>query len=373
MYGHAYLPRLLFTLTLIPFLHFQRHHLASACFALFLVAMLLMRSFASPWLLVGWAALLGGFFLSDKNTIPRPLLLALVGLLLLHVTAIPGSIFWGNGNWEITAGVVLWMAPALLLCFGGTLNVLPWLMPVWFIHAGMIIFQGFTDVRSIPASAVLIPGLTPTGLTNNGNLAAGFLVLGLIYMLTSRHKWAAAPLMMALLFTGSRWGVLICVVAILLMAVANRIDGRTLAMGALGLIAAFLLIGLITPYGYRIAGYESFAAIVHSMNGDVATRLAMPHLPSFLPAGIAEHPGLHNVPLRIAVENGILAAGLWVLISGWALTRQVGSTAWWLLLTLVLLSMLDYYAWMGHLGAFWWLLIAVLAQKPITERQSATL
>ena len=42
-------------------------------------------------------------------------------------------------------------------------------------------------------------------------------------------------------------------------------------------------------------------------------------LASFLPTGIAEHPGLHPVPLRIAVENGILAALVWIGVTGYAL------------------------------------------------------
>jgi len=102
---------------------------------------------------------------------------------------------------------------------------------------------------------------------------------------------------------------------------------------------------------------------------------------------VAEHPGLHNVPLRIAVENGIIAAIIWLGVTGKALLPirrlnlggkrgvrhihndngketavrglQGDSQAWWLLLGVVLLSLLDYYMWMGHLGGFWWLLVGL--------------
>jgi len=47
-------------------------------------------------------------------------------------------------------------------------------------------------------------------------------------------------------------------------------------------------------------------------------------LASFLPTGIAEHPGLHPVPLRIAVENGLLAALVWIGVTGYVLWRWPG-------------------------------------------------
>jgi hypothetical protein len=116
--------------------------------------------------------------------------------------------------------------------------------------------------------------------------------------------------------------------------------------------------------GYQIAGYGSITAAFNPMVTDVGVRLAIPHLPTFLPHGVAEHPGLHNVPLRIAIENGVIAAGIWVGITGWALvSRDSGQPLHrWLLITLVLLSVLDYYTWMGHLGGFWWLLIGLLTK-----------
>ena len=355
--------RLLATLVFIACGRINHRIIASGCIAVYLVSNLVLPSFASTWSMVGWGALLfAAWAMWPPTRGPRWLFAALCLLLASHFVAIVGSLWWGSGNWALTAGVALWMGPALILyMLRPSLQVFTWLIPVLYIHAGLIIYHGFTAVRE--HSGHLIPGAAPTGLANNSNLGAGFLVLGLIYILSSRHKWAAAPLFMALLFTGSRWGLVIGLTGILLMSIANRIDGRTLALGVVGLFVAFFIIAMMTPYGYRVVGYESFESVVHNLNGHLGERLAIPHIPSFLPSGVAEHPGLHNVPLRMAVENGIVAAGLWVVISVWALTRQVGSTAWWLLLTLVLLSMLDYYSWMGHLGAFWWLLIAVLAQK----------
>ncbi len=275
----------------------------------------------------------------------------------------------------------------------------------------------------------------PSGLSNNSNLAAGFLALGIVYLLTTPLKWLSVPLLVALLFTGSRWGVAIALAVIVAMAITRSISWRPLVGAAVVIVAAVLFLGAFTPKGYALAGINSFAGVANAVTADVGSRLAVPHLPTFLPSGVAEHPGLHNVPLRIAVENGLIAAGLWVLITGWALWPRVhnnvnhhGTTydrdapdndhetinnvhRWllfpvrylffkfkhdtherpdhdrsdqgqhteqihqlppvesvgvpvhrWLLLTLVLLSVLDYYTWMGHLGGFWWLLIGLLTK-----------
>lgn len=366
-----YLPRLLLTVATLRLFTLDRTTVASACFALYLVSMLMMKSFASPWLLVGWAALGIGFALSDKSIGPRPVFLALVALLVLHVMAIPGSLIWGIGNWELTAGVVLWMAPALLLYVAGTRQTLTWLIPAIFAHSGLIIYQGFTNWHTTGAWAIWEG--QPTGLANNTGLAAGFLVLGLVYLLTTRAKWLAAPLFMALLFTGSRWGIGVGVAAVLVMAIVGQIDGRTLAFAIVGLLVAFIALGALTPAPYGIAGQNSFAAMVEAGQTDVGVRLAIPHIPSFLPRGVAEHPGLHNVPLRVAVESGIIAAALWIGITLWALMRWRNGVAWWVLLTLVALSMLDYYTWMGHLGGFWWLSVGLLVKGRQSSRQSLTL
>jgi len=151
--------------------------------------------------------------------------------------------------------------------------------------------------------------------------------------------------------------------------------------------ATVVAVALFTPLGYRVSTLDSFAAVAHTVNGEVQARMVVPHIPSVLPHGVADHPGLHNVPLRMAVESGILAAMVWLGITGWALWPRGGAkqrvrqgndqpvsknasmalsersdrfgASWWMLLALALLSLLDYYTWMGHLGGFWWLLVGM--------------
>ena len=353
--------------------------IAPPAFAVYLIACLQMRSFFDPWLLVGWTALALGFIAAPKSTGHRKTLAALAGLLAAHAVAIPGAIIWGSGNWVLTAGVLIWMAPSMALYIAdNTDRVLAWLIPAWLAHAGLIIWGGFFQWALDSRGHILNHGI-PTGLANNANLAAGFLDLGIVYALISNRPWMAPPLIMALLFTGSRWGIAVAGAVIILMVITRTISWRPVMWAALTLIGAVWLIGAATPAAYTIAGYDSLASIIYTAQADVGTRLAVPHIPSFLPRGVAEHSGLHNVPLRIAVESGIGGALLWVAITAWALGRRSSDQHGhinqrrnaqqhprhhvrhrWLLITLVLLGILDYYTWMGHMGGFWWLLIGMV-------------
>jgi hypothetical protein len=365
-----YLPRLLLTVAYLRIVTVSRHDMSAGAFALFLVAMLIMPSFASIWLAIGWLGAGFGFGVAVKHTGPRIIFGGLLALLTLHMLAIPGSIIWGSGNWELTAWVVFWIAPGFLIYSAGTSRVLSWLAPAFLLHAGIIIYHGFTNWHwtlvnpGDYARLVLIQTPQPlAGLAHNENIAAGFLAIGIVYFMTGPYKWLSAPLLMALLFTGSRWGLVVVAAVLVAMVVTRSMSWQPLALGVGVVVGTVLLIGLFTPSPYTVASYNSIGAALQAAESGVNGRLAIPHLPSLLPSGVAEHPGLHNVPLRIAVESGILAAVIWVVISGWALIRDRLGREWWLLLTLVLLSMLDYYSWMGHLGGFWWLFIGLLVRS----------
>ena len=296
----------------------HRNTIGCAFLAVSLLCNLSMRSFHSPLLGLGWVALALGVALTGVSIGNKKVFWSLVALLAFHALAIPGSIIWGSGNWELTAGVVLWMAPALLLYLAkDAQNVLAWMVPAFLIHAGVIIWQGVTSWEVV-GDVTTWDGL-PAGLSNNSNLAAGFLAVGAIYLLTTPLKWLSVPLLIALLFTGSRWGLIVVGAVLLVMTIARAISWRPLVVTLVVMLISVAFLGMFTPAGYAVAGVNSFASVAHALTVDVGVRLAVPHLPTFLPSGVAEHPGLHNVPLRIAVESGIIAAGLWVLITGQAL------------------------------------------------------
>ncbi len=398
----------------------NRSTIGTGFLALSLLGNLGIRSFHSPLLLLTWTALAIGVLFTGVSIGNRKVFRSLVALLAFHAFAIPGSILWGTGNWELTAGVVIWMAPALLLYLAkDAQRIFVWLTPAFLAHAGLTIYQGLNNY--IWDSGVLVRSGAADGLANNANLSAGFLVIGIIYLQTSPRPWLSLPLLIAVVFTGSRWGLMVAGLLLLIMALTGAISWRPLLGAVAAMVVGVLLLGLFAGSGYRVAGYGSITAAAHAAQTDIGVRLAVPHIPSFLPNGVAEHPGLHNVPLRIAVENGLLAAGLWIVITGWALGRgwlwfgaiefpilpfgrvkdecthcqqseHNGHTPSihldnndltqherhnydrdygyhpishrWILLALVLLSLLDYYTWMGHLGGFWWLLIGLLAKKP---------
>ena len=364
--------------------HLDRCRLASLGFAVFLICSLLVRSFGDIWLGIGWIGLFGGFLVApDKRR--GPVLYVGAVLLLCHALAIPGSLLWGDGHWEATTAIVLWMAPSLMLLSAGTLAAFAWLVPAWLIHAALILYSGPTSWSA--AGGVLVSNGGGTGLSHNPNLAAGFLCLGIVYLMTTRFRWLVILLIPALLFTGSRWGLTVTAVVLLAMVLTRTVPFRPLGATILLCAATVVAVALFTPLGYRVSTLDSFAAVAHAVNGEVQARMAVPHLPSVLPHGVADHPGLHNVPLRMAVESGILAAAVWLGITAWALWPGRGvkqrvrqgndqsaskhasmalsersdrfGASWWMLLALALLSLLDYYTWMGHLGGFWWLLVGM--------------
>ncbi len=395
----AALPQLIFfAITVRLFTLRWSHHLPPALFAASLTGSLAMHSFNSPWHWASWLTLAAAAMFSTWDRGPRPVFWGLVIILVLVFAAIPGSLLWGSGNWPLSAGVAIWMAPSIVfyLTSNGE-KVFAWLVPTWVVHAGLIVYQAFVERWTIyddNTGVVIRSGTDPSGLAVNGNLAGGFLVLGMIYLLHTKHAWLAGPLAAALLLTGSRWAVIVAVVIVVLMLLTGRLKIKAaLISGGLLFLASGILWFTYPVASFVVAGFDSVGALVTPLqNGEIGSRLAVPHIPSLLPTGIAEHPGLHNVPMRIAVENGILAALVWVGVTSYALfpgrwvkarwdsrygvvitvvrnsktaVRGLQSDSprsracWWMLLALGMLAMLDYYVWMGHLGGFWWLLVGM--------------
>ncbi len=68
---------------------------------------------------------------------------------------------------------------------------------------------------------------------------------------------------------------------------------------------------------------------------------------------------LHNVPIRMISETGLLSGLAWVAVGLFGLIRRPPySYAWWMMLAVCLLSGMYYFTWSGPLGVFWWLLVA---------------
>ena len=303
-----------------------------------------MASIDSVLILIGGVGLglsLTAWYLSpDKKTLPRSLVIIVTILVIGNCTANLGSIYWGNGNWVLTFSSIFWIVPAIGVMFLADERIFPWFVGFALIHGLFIILAGPTD-----------------GLTFNRNVASGLLVLAGIISIYKRYPiWIPILLLLAVGSTQSRWALMVYSAMVLAGCLNGRLDWRWL----LGLVVGVILLISVTDLTYR-AHPEIQSTLLKDAERDIAIRLSFPDAPDLLPHGLVEHPGLHNVPLRMSREAGSITAAIWVAVSVWALTRKRGSVWWWLMLGVVSLSMLDHYTWRPHLGTIWFLALGGIA------------
>jgi len=321
-------------------------------------------------LMVGWAAL-GIAFISWYVTPDRPKqdprAWVLLGVIVLsHLAAIPGSLWFGTGNWILTASAFYWLLPALVVFLIADARVVQWLIWIAVIHAGAILFNSLWFVGSSGFSS---------GLTFNPNVAAGLLILGIGMVFGARrHWWSILPLIGAVPLTGSRAALLGVFVIVLASLIANNRTWRRF----IGVV--ILVVSVPVGHGllYEQFGLSFYAAWVHSITlesaiTDIGVRWEVPAWPDLFPHGVVEHLGLHNVPLRMAREAGILAAAAWLILSVWALTRCPNTPAWWLMVVILLLSIVDHYTMRVHLGNTWFLGAGLLLARPLDTRPMPSL
>jgi hypothetical protein len=308
-----------------------------------------MASINSMLILIGGVGLglsLTAYYLvPDKKTLPRSLIVIVAVLVIGNLLAVPGAVYWGNGNWELTVSSIFWILPAVGVMFLADERVFPWLVGFALIH-GLFILGG-------PAN----------GLTFNENVASGLLVLAGIISIYKRYPiWVPLLLLLAIGSSQSRWALMVYSTMILAGCINGRFDWRWL----LGLIVVAILLITVTDLTYR--GYPNIdSTLLDDAIRDIKIRLSFPQAPDLFPHGLVEHRGLHNVPFRMGREAGLISAVIWIAISAWALTRKRGSVWWWLMLGIICLSMLDYYTWRPHLGSAWFLALGGLATVYKTE------
>lgn len=313
-----------------------------------------MASIDSAWILIGGVgigiSLMARYLAPDKNRIPRFLLIIVAVLCIGNLTAIFGAVWWGNGNWELTLSSIFWIVPALGVMVLADERVFLWLVIFGIIHASFIVFTG-----------------TPEGLTFNANVSSGILVFtGIISIYRRFPICIAIFLLIAVAFTESRWALVIYSAMILAGCLNGRVNWRWLVLIVVGSML------LITVTDLTYGGYHSIEPkLLGNAATDIKIRLSFPDWPDLLPHGLVEHRGLHNVPLRMARESGLITGVIWVGLSVWALSRDRGSVWWWLMLGVICLSMLDYYTWRPHLGAFWFLALGGIARTLNNKDQNS--
>ncbi len=247
--------------------------------------------------------------------------------------------------------------PATLLLAALTIVLLPllfvrnpyiwlWFMPVWVIHAGICFWQWF--VLDMPRV---------TGITGNANSAAALLLIGCIYLLNGhqRARWIMVPLVVAILFTGSRWTGGVCAITLLILFLAKYVNWKYIAVG----IALAVVITFALDWQSMKASWVRGSTLEEHLTGKGITSTATETAQlSLIPQGFTDN-GIHSTPWRMMHETGILSGFAWLLASAYGLFRywRNKDSRWWMFLCVVLISLMYYHAWLGPLAGFWWLLV----------------
>ncbi len=329
-----------------------RQDFASPLIALAIGIAVTQPALNNPVLLVMWACLLSGVYLAPRPKMSRRRLLLMGIIPGSALVAIPVS-FFTSGEWAATIVLAIFTFGLFPLFLVNNLDrILPWLVPVWALHVGMVTWERLTEV-----------GNRMGGLAINQNVASSFLLLGAIYLVHTRFKWLSVPLLVAILFTGSRWATLVAAGVFAGIFICRKIRWRYLLVGmgiSVAVVSALQWDTIIQ--GYRVhddTGLAPVGEMIQRNRTDIAYRWTLPPGSLILvPTGYIGS-SLHNVPARMATETGLLSALAWLGFTIWGLWRfQRLSARWWMLLTVSLLSVMYFLTWLGPLGAFWWLLLS---------------
>jgi len=283
---------------------------------------------------------------------------AIVGLIVISaLVAVPVSMLVDRSFPATAFGASLTVMLFFLMFIKNGQRIFYCLIPVWLGQAALMTWEWFyTEAPRVG------------GLAHNVNAGSAFLLLGALFVIHHpRLKWLAIPLLVPILFSGSRWTVVVAVTVFGLIFLARHIPWRYLLVGVL---AAFIFVGL--------AQYDSIASsfltgrgtndntgtLVKQNGQDIAWRLSPGEPPTignvFIPMGFTDSQ-LHSVPFRMAVETGVLSGVAWLLVGGIALYRRPRcGFDWAMLLAIGLLSIMYYHTWIGPMGLFWWLLVGHL-------------
>ena len=310
--------------------------------------------------LIGAVGLMLTWMVSGASIGPR---WAFAGILVLLASVVVAVMTarGGFGNEGAAFLAALWVAiMAGTYLVNHSPRVLACLVPAGLALALLLTWQGVSAI--LAGSPERVPG-GPMG----PNPAAGFLAIIAAALLPTRWRWLALPLLVGIVFTASRSGLLAVGVAALAVAVMHRPSWKVVAGGA---AVGLLVLALAWPFvgGMLLRNDTGYSAREYFV-ADLRNRFSVPSdesgkalLPSFVPRGPAgPFLGLHNVPLRMAYEQGILAVVVWIALTGWALWRSPrGTPAWTALVAFSVVAMFDYYPMMPLVtSAFWPTLLSI--------------
>jgi hypothetical protein len=334
------------------FIKENRETLVLACTALTITFFLVTRGFRGDELYLGWIFLGLAFGLSKKSIGNKWIFGGLVFLLLSHALAVPGSIWWGRGHWEMTLYHTIWIIPFILLYLINTSEkIYLWLIPILVLHSSFIIVEywikgfGLSDKR--------------IGLLDNANPASALLTIGIIFLLNTKFKWITPLLVVALLLNGQRSGLgtLAIMIGIIILVTLIR-KQWTVLLGIVLVIGVGLGVIISSDYGEKASIWSG--STLQTGLEDLVIRWEVTDTPSIFPKGLTKSLGLHALVERIAVELGILAAIVWIGVTFYSLLQKPWfNTSWWVLLTILVISITEYSVWLGPLSAIWWVTIGL--------------
>ena len=261
------------------------------------------------------------------------------------------------------ASLLLLALPVMTLATGWGI---PWQMGLAVIMSGWWLYTvarlgtlfWFVLIIGALVNAVVVIGSAwsgdyrPDGFFQGPNVTAGVMLVAAIVPLRT-HPVPAAILLAAVALTGSRLAVAVALIVIPAMLVTKTASWRDVALTAM--LAAMLV---IPAWETLFAGLRLTENVWSGTTGILYRLDGAGYSAGLVGQGTAAVDGLHSVPQRLAVEVGLPAAILWGGVSAWALVLRPRLTGtWWVLVVLVLLGTLDYYAFYGDAAPLWWAVV----------------
>ena len=334
------------------FIKENRDNLVLVSTALAVTFFLVTVGYRGSELYLGWTFLGIAFGISKRSIGNKWIFGGLVFLLLSHALSVPGSIWWGRGHWEMTLYHTVWITPFILLYLINTSEkVYLWLIPILVLHSCFIMMEKLVSNFGVTDSRL--------GLLDSANPSAALLTIGTVFLLNTKFRWITPLLVTALFLNGQRSGLGTLAIMIGIIIIVTLVKKEWNVLLAIVLVIGVALGILISSdYGDKASIWSDNTLEVGIES--LKVRWEVTDTPSIFPKGITHSLGLHALVQRIAVELGILAAIVWIGITVYSLLQKPWfNTSWWVLLTIVVISISEYSVWVGTLAAIWWITIGL--------------
>ncbi len=318
--------------------------------------LIMTHGFRGTELGLGWVFLGLAVGLGKRVVGPRIVFIPILLLLLSVILAVPGSILWEDRFTRPTFAHMIWILPFLgLYLIANKEALLQWIIPLLALQSFVVILEGLQEREAFRQQ----------GLLDNPNPAGALLAIGTVYLLTTRFRWLAPFTILGLQFTGSRSALVALILVLVIMGIVWIFKRYKMHWGPI-IVTVLLLIPIL---GLNIGGAGSqfkrgaqpwTIDMITKGISDYSLRLELTQSPSFIPKGITHSWGLHSLPERLSVEFGIIAGICWTFVTIYGLfIRPYFNGSWWILLTIIILSLSEYSVWLGPLAALWWLTLGI--------------